>query len=98
MGSWGGRQNEEGDHIVCPRPLQGRKDFGCSPWSFLDICYLAQLFDEILVNAVDNKRRDPNTSRIDVVVKPGQGREPPLISITNDGEPIPVLYHQKESA
>mmetsp|Transcript_31959 Transcript_31959/g.95704 ORF Transcript_31959/g.95704 Transcript_31959/m.95704 type:complete len:1312 (-) Transcript_31959:14-3949(-) len=62
---------------------------------------LDKIFDEILVNASDNRLRHPKSCRkIDVRIDPGceePGRErPPLISITNDGKGIPVQVHRKE--
>ncbi|RHY30264.1 hypothetical protein DYB32_004525 [Aphanomyces invadans] len=55
-----------------------------------------KIFDEILVNAVDNKVRDDTMSRIDVTIHPGSSSEPPRISIFNDGKGIPVQFHKHE--
>jgi len=73
---------------------------------------LNKVFDEILVNASDNRLRHPKScSRVDVIIDPGcaaadanaegQGQglpqgRPPLISIYNDGRGIPVQIHRKE--
>ena len=57
---------------------------------------LVKLFDEILVNAMDNRVRDPTTSRIDVVIDPGSSTAPPKISVRNDGAGIPVALHRSE--
>jgi DNA topoisomerase-2 len=56
---------------------------------------LIKIFDEILVNAADNKQRDKNTSYIDVHVNPTEeGLE---VSIENDGKSIPIQMHEKEN-
>ena len=47
---------------------------------------LYKIFDEILVNAADNKQRDPSMSLIDVEINPDTGR----ISVWNDGHGIPI--------
>ncbi len=51
---------------------------------------LYKIFDEILVNAADNKQRDPSMKQIKVVVD----REKGEISVENDGRGIPVEIHQ----
>lgn len=53
---------------------------------------LYKIFDEILVNASDNFRRDPNQTLIDVVVDVEKG----IISVKNDGKSVPVVMHQSE--
>lgn len=53
---------------------------------------LFKIFDEILVNAADNKIRDPSMKKIDVVINPEQN----VISVKNDGKGIPVEIHDKE--
>ena len=71
-------------------------------------CYpaLVKVFDEILVNAFDNRLRyDPkqSTTQIDVIIHPGtpssRGKQstPPYISITNNGKGIPVQIHKQEN-
>ncbi|RQM31206.1 hypothetical protein B5M09_010092, partial [Aphanomyces astaci] len=59
---------------------------------------LYKIFDEILVNAVDNKVRDDTMSRLDVTIHPGSSSssDPPRISIFNDGKGIPVQFHKHE--
>jgi DNA topoisomerase-2 len=55
---------------------------------------LYKIFDEILVNAADNKQRDPKgmtTIKIDI------DPERNMIKIWNNGRGIPVAWHQKES-
>jgi DNA topoisomerase II len=51
---------------------------------------LYKIFDEILVNAADNKQQDPTMKQIKVVVD----REKGEISIENDGRGIPVQIHE----
>jgi len=51
---------------------------------------LYKVFDEILVNAVDNKQRDPNMSVIRVTINP----EECMLSVFNDGKGIPVEIHE----
>eukprot|EP00051_Salpingoeca_urceolata_P016686 m.223370 g.223370 ORF g.223370 m.223370 type:complete len:1511 (+) comp18752_c0_seq2:97-4629(+) len=53
---------------------------------------LYKIFDEIIVNAADNKQRDPNMSFIKVKIDPEEG----FISVENDGQGVPVEKHQKE--
>jgi DNA topoisomerase II len=51
---------------------------------------LYKIFDEILVNAADNKIRDPNMDHIKVIVD----RENGTISIHNNGRGIPIEIHE----
>lgn len=51
---------------------------------------LYKIFDEILVNAADNKQNDKNMSEIRVTVD----RETGIISIMNDGRGIPIEIHK----
>ncbi|AOA63330.1 DNA topoisomerase 2 [Komagataella phaffii CBS 7435] len=53
---------------------------------------LFKIFDEILVNAADNKIRDPSMKNIEVTIKPEEN----LIEVKNDGKGIPVQIHDKE--
>lgn len=53
---------------------------------------LYKIFDEILVNAADNKQRDPKMSCIRVTIDP----ENNLVSIWNNGKGIPVVEHKVE--
>lgn len=53
---------------------------------------LYKIFDEILVNAADNKQRDKNMSSIKITVDP----ESNTISIWNNGKGIPVVEHKDE--
>ncbi|RKO93410.1 histidine kinase-like ATPase [Blyttiomyces helicus] len=52
-----------------------------------------KIFDEILVNAADNKIRDPTTDTIKVTID----RENNEISILNNGTGIPVEIHETEN-
>ncbi|KAI9344616.1 DNA topoisomerase [Obelidium mucronatum] len=63
--------------------------------SYRNISYvpgLFKIFDEILVNAADNKQRDPSMSAIKVTVD----RENNTISVYNNGRGIPIEMHAKE--
>ena len=51
-----------------------------------------KIYDEILVNAADNKQRDPNMDVIKIDIKPEQN----IISIMNNGRGIPVEMHKDE--
>ena len=51
---------------------------------------LLKIFDEILVNAADNKQRDPNMKYIKINLR----RE--FISVENDGAGVPVVMHETE--
>lgn len=51
---------------------------------------LYKIFDEILVNAADNKQSDPSMKQIKVVID----RENGEISVENDGAGIPIEIHK----
>lgn len=51
---------------------------------------LYKIFDEILVNAADNKQRDKNMDTIKVTVD----REKGEISVYNNGRGIPIEVHE----
>uniref|UniRef100_A0A667ZNP7 DNA topoisomerase 2 n=1 Tax=Myripristis murdjan TaxID=586833 RepID=A0A667ZNP7_9TELE len=53
---------------------------------------LYKIFDEILVNAADNKQRDKNMSAIKITIDP----ESNTISVWNNGKGIPVVEHKDE--
>lgn len=53
---------------------------------------LFKIFDEILVNAADNKVRDPSMKKIEVSIN----KEENLIEVKNDGKGIPIEIHDKE--
>ncbi|KAF2215953.1 hypothetical protein CERZMDRAFT_34549, partial [Cercospora zeae-maydis SCOH1-5] len=53
---------------------------------------LYKIFDEILVNAADNKQRDKNMNELRVDVNPIEGK----ISVQNNGRGIPIEMHEKE--
>ncbi|KAL4291801.1 hypothetical protein GQ457_14G024050 [Hibiscus cannabinus] len=53
---------------------------------------LYKIFDEILVNAADNKQRDPSMDSVKVVIDAEQN----LISVYNNGDGVPVEIHQEE--
>ncbi|CAL8088140.1 unnamed protein product [Calicophoron daubneyi] len=63
---------------------------------YRDITYspgLYKIFDEILVNAADNKVRDPTMSCIKVDVNPTEN----MVRIWNNGKGIPVVLHKVEN-
>ncbi|XP_042412378.1 DNA topoisomerase 2-like isoform X1 [Zingiber officinale] len=53
---------------------------------------LYKIFDEILVNAADNKQRDPSMDAVKVVIDV----EANLISIYNNGDGVPIEIHHEE--
>ncbi|KAK7541834.1 DNA topoisomerase 2 [Phyllosticta citricarpa] len=53
---------------------------------------LYKIFDEILVNAADNKHNDPNMKEIKVTIDRDSGE----ISVRNDGKGIPIEIHGTE--
>lgn len=60
---------------------------------FRDVSYvpgLYKIFDEILVNAADNKHNDKNMSEIRVTLD----RETGEVSVKNDGKGIPIEIHK----
>ncbi|CAJ0604912.1 unnamed protein product [Cylicocyclus nassatus] len=54
---------------------------------------LYKIFDEILVNAADNKQRDPKMNCIKINIE----KEKNQISIYNNGKGIPVVHHKVEN-
>jgi len=52
-----------------------------------------KIFDEILVNAADNKQRDPKMDTIKIEINPEEGS----ISIQNNGKGIPVVMHKEQN-
>lgn len=57
---------------------------------------LYKLFDEILVNAIDNHARDKTTTRIDVELPDASSTSPSFL-VRNNGRGIPVQYHSAEN-
>lgn len=53
---------------------------------------LYKIFDEILVNAADNKQRDAKMSMIKIEIN----QETNTISVWNNGQGIPVVMHKEE--
>lgn len=51
-----------------------------------------KIFDEILVNAADNKQRDSSMSMMKVTIDRATGE----ISVENNGKGIPIVMHEKE--
>ncbi|WWD17171.1 hypothetical protein CI109_101609 [Kwoniella shandongensis] len=63
--------------------------------TFREITYVPgflKIFDEILVNAADNKVNDPSMDQLKVTID----REKNTISVYNNGKGIPVEMHKKE--
>ncbi|GLV36144.1 Topoisomerase 2 [Carabus blaptoides fortunei] len=54
---------------------------------------LYKIFDEILVNAADNKQRDKTMTCIKVDINP----ETNTVSVWNNGQGIPVVMHKEEN-
>ncbi|CAL7944561.1 unnamed protein product [Xylocopa violacea] len=54
---------------------------------------LYKIFDEILVNAADNKQRDPKMDAIKIEINQEQN----IISVWNNGKGIPVVIHKEEN-
>ncbi|CAJ0597102.1 unnamed protein product, partial [Cylicocyclus nassatus] len=54
---------------------------------------LLKIFDEILVNAADNKQRDPEMTELRVDIDRDLGR----ITVFNDGRGLPIEIHPKEN-
>lgn len=52
---------------------------------------LLKIFDEILVNAADNAERVKNCQEINVTIDPASN----TISVSNDGDGIPVVIHKE---
>ncbi|XP_062993417.1 DNA topoisomerase 2-alpha isoform X2 [Elgaria multicarinata webbii] len=65
-------------------------ELNCRDVTFVPGLY--KIFDEILVNAADNKQRDKNMSCIKVTIDP----ENNTISVWNNGKGIPVVEHKVE--
>ena len=59
---------------------------GAQPLTYPPALY--KIIDEILTNALDNKRRDDSMRRIDI------GYEAGRITVTNDGSTVPVVTHR----
>jgi len=59
-----------------------------------DVTYtpgLYKIYDEILVNAADNKQRDPNMDKIDITIDAAEN----FISVKNNGNGIPIVVHKE---
>jgi DNA topoisomerase II len=54
---------------------------------------LYKIFDEIVVNAADNKQRDPDMDKLDVTID----QEKNIISVMNNGKGIPVVEHKEHN-
>lgn len=65
------------------------KRFVFRPVSYVPGLY--KIFDEILVNAADNKQRDLSMNRLQVDINPSTNE----ISVWNNGQGIPIVYHRE---
>ncbi|KAL7580839.1 hypothetical protein ACA910_001112 [Epithemia clementina (nom. ined.)] len=54
---------------------------------------LYKIFDEIVVNAADNKQRDPNMDLLEIIINPEEN----TISVKNNGKGIPVVMHKEHN-
>lgn len=54
---------------------------------------LYKIFDEIIVNAADNKQRDPTMNRIEVDINPDENS----IRVWNNGNGIPIAIHTEHN-
>ena len=54
---------------------------------------LYKIYDEILVNAADNKQRDPNMDSLQIEIDSNQN----LISVLNNGAGIPIEMHKEHN-
>jgi len=54
---------------------------------------LYKIYDEILVNAADNKQRDTNMDKLNIVINPEEN----VISVQNNGKGIPVVIHKEHN-
>lgn len=54
---------------------------------------LYKIFDEIVVNAADNKQRDATMNKIEVTIDPRNN----LIRVWNNGQGIPVKIHKEHN-
>lgn len=52
---------------------------------------LYKIFDEIVVNAADNKQRDPSMNKLEITVDPEANK----VSVLNNGAGIPVVMHKE---
>ncbi|CAJ1084130.1 DNA topoisomerase 2-beta isoform X2 [Xyrichtys novacula] len=68
------------------------EDIGMNQREITYVPGLYKIFDEILVNAADNKQRDKNMSAIKITIDP----ESNTITIWNNGKGIPVVEHKDE--
>jgi DNA topoisomerase-2 len=61
-----------------------------------DITYtpgLYKIFDEIVVNAADNKQRDPNMDKMEITIDASANQ----VSVLNNGAGIPIVMHKEHN-
>jgi len=79
---------QESNMWVCAEDAEGNVTMVEKTVKFIPALY--KIFDEILVNAADNRQRDPNMKYVDVKWNVEQG----WISVENDGQGIPIQVHK----
>jgi DNA topoisomerase-2 len=82
--SWDFKPGEGGGRVSLLPPDSAHSDYSPA---------LCKVFDEILVNAADNRLRDKNTTLIEVTLDPLE----PRITVTNNGRGLPVERHPTET-
>ena len=82
----GSMQKELEYHWLCANDMLHQK-FTLKKIDFIP--GLLKIFDEILVNAADNKQRDPNMTKLKVSINEHS------ISVYNDGQSIPIVIHKE---
>jgi DNA topoisomerase II len=92
-------QTSSEDPTTIQNVSKGKINFTMQKLDCAIIPALVKVFDEILVNAFDNRlRTTESSSRIDVIIDPGNeitNREP-LLLVYNDGKGVPIQMHQVE--
>ena len=79
------------ERVATPAYRMVHKEYGLIP-------ALIKIFDEILVNASDNRLRSPKScTRLDVMIDSGSKDRDPFISVRNDGKGIPIQIHKEEN-
>ncbi|XP_019618193.1 PREDICTED: DNA topoisomerase 2-alpha-like isoform X4 [Branchiostoma belcheri] len=82
------------EHLTQNMWVHDGADVGLVNRSITFVPGLYKIFDEILVNAADNKQRDPSMNMIKITIDPSG--ENCKISIWNNGKGIPVVMHKEQ--
>ncbi|XP_078621216.1 DNA topoisomerase 2-alpha-like isoform X2 [Branchiostoma floridae x Branchiostoma japonicum] len=80
------------EHLTQNMWVHDGEDVGLVNRSITFVPGLYKIFDEILVNAADNKQRDPTMNMIKITIDPENCK----ISIWNNGKGIPVVMHKEQ--